>query len=57
VASTGPNGPDLTLKVETMIRTADECLYSSKLEGRNRFTGREIASTLAMMPTASVAHG
>jgi two-component system, cell cycle response regulator len=57
VASTGPNGPDLTLKVETMIRTADECLYSSKLEGRNRCTGREIASTLAMMPTASVAHG
>jgi two-component system, cell cycle response regulator len=57
VASTGPNGPDLTLKVETMIRTADECLYTSKLEGRNRCTGREIASALSMMPTASVAHG
>jgi two-component system, cell cycle response regulator len=57
VASTGTNGPDLTLKVETMIRTADECLYTSKLEGRNRCTGREIASTLSMMPTASVAHG
>jgi two-component system cell cycle response regulator len=57
VASTGANGPDLTLKVETMIRTADECLYSSKLAGRNRCTGREIASTLAMMPTTIVAHG
>jgi diguanylate cyclase (GGDEF)-like protein len=57
VASTGPNGPDLALKVETMIRTADECLYSSKLAGRNRCTGREIAPTLAIMPGAIVAHG
>jgi diguanylate cyclase (GGDEF)-like protein len=52
VASTGPSGPDLTLKVEAMIRTADECLYSSKLEGRNRCTGREIAVTLPLMARA-----
>jgi diguanylate cyclase (GGDEF)-like protein len=47
VASTGRNGPDLALKVETMIRTADECLYRSKQEGRNRSTGEEIATILA----------
>ena len=49
VASTGPNGPDLTLKVESMIRTADECLYRSKQEGRNRTNGHEIAVSLALM--------
>jgi two-component system cell cycle response regulator len=49
VASTGPSGPDLTLKVETMIRTADECLYRSKTEGRNRITGQEIPAALALM--------
>jgi two-component system cell cycle response regulator len=49
VASTGPNGPDLTLKVESMIRTADECLYTSKLEGRNRCSGKEIAATIPLM--------
>jgi diguanylate cyclase (GGDEF)-like protein len=52
VASTGPNGPDLSLKVEAMIRAADECLYSSKLEGRNRCTGREIAAAMPLMAQA-----
>src|SRR5271167_1081642 len=41
VASTGPQGPDLSLKVETLIRAADECLYKSKFEGRNRSNGHE----------------
>jgi two-component system cell cycle response regulator len=49
VASTGPQGPDITLKVENLIRAADECLYKSKLEGRNRSTGMEIATPLARL--------
>ncbi|MEP6546614.1 MAG: diguanylate cyclase [Gammaproteobacteria bacterium] len=44
VASTGPNGPDISLKVDVLIRTADECLYQSKQGGRNRSSGLEIAS-------------
>jgi diguanylate cyclase (GGDEF)-like protein len=48
VASTGASGPDLSLKVETLIRTADECLYKSKLSGRNRSLGQEIESPLAL---------
>ncbi len=48
VASTSPKGPDILLKVETMLRMADECLYKSKLEGRNRSTGEEIQSPLAV---------
>jgi two-component system cell cycle response regulator len=48
VASTGPNGPDITLKVEMMLRAADECLYKSKQEGRNRSSGQEIQSVLAL---------
>jgi two-component system, cell cycle response regulator len=42
VASTGPSGPDITLKVDALIRTADECLYRSKQEGRDRTSGHEI---------------
>ncbi|HEX4151366.1 MAG TPA: diguanylate cyclase [Steroidobacteraceae bacterium] len=37
-ASTDVQGPDLSLKVETLLRTADECLYRSKRMGRNRTT-------------------
>jgi diguanylate cyclase (GGDEF)-like protein len=43
VASTGTEGPDGLLTVDTLIRVADECLYQSKQEGRNRTTGRELA--------------
>jgi len=52
VASTGPNGPDLTLNVETLIRVADESLYKSKVAGRNRSTGKEIHAASAL-----AAHG
>jgi two-component system cell cycle response regulator len=51
IASTGPNGPDPTLNVETLIRVADEGLYKSKAAGRNRSTAQEI-SELAL-----AAHG
>jgi len=44
IASTGPGGPDLTLKVDTLIRAADESLYKSKLAGRNCSTGQEIGA-------------
>ena len=45
VASTGPSGPDLSLKVDALIRTADECLYRSKQSGRDRTSGHEIAAS------------
>ncbi len=47
VASTEAQGPDLSLKAEMLIRTADECLYTSKLAGRNCTTGIEIRVALA----------
>jgi len=49
VASTGPSGPDLSLKVDALIRTADECLYLSKQAGRNRSCGQEIAVTMPQL--------
>jgi diguanylate cyclase (GGDEF)-like protein len=52
VASTGPCGPDITLKVDALIRTADECLYRSKQGGRNRSCGHEIVVSEPL-----VAHG
>jgi two-component system, cell cycle response regulator len=48
VASTDSQGPDMSLKVETLLRTADECLYRSKLGGRNRTTGVEIPAAVAL---------
>ncbi len=45
VASTGPSGPDISLKVDALIRCADECLYRSKQEGRNRTCGVEIEAS------------
>jgi len=42
VASTELHGPDLAMKSETLIRAADQCLYTSKQSGRNRATGIEI---------------
>jgi diguanylate cyclase (GGDEF)-like protein len=47
-ASTEQQGPDLTLKVELLLRTADECLYRSKQAGRNRTTAVEIPGHLAL---------
>jgi len=47
-AATEAQGPDMSLKVETLIRTADECLYSSKQAGRNCTTGIEIPASLAL---------
>jgi diguanylate cyclase (GGDEF)-like protein len=52
VASTGANGPDLSLKVETLIRAADESLYKSKLAGRNCSNGQELGAALPL-----AAHG
>jgi two-component system cell cycle response regulator len=42
VASTESHGPDLAMNIETLIRAADQCLYTSKQSGRNRATGAEI---------------
>jgi diguanylate cyclase (GGDEF)-like protein len=52
VASTGPSGPDISLKVEAMIKSADECLYQSKQEGRDRTSGRELVLSEALMARA-----
>jgi two-component system cell cycle response regulator len=48
VASTSVNGPDLALKVESLIRTADECLYKSKVAGRNCSTGQEMGAAATL---------
>jgi diguanylate cyclase (GGDEF)-like protein len=53
VASTGPCGPDISLKVDALIRTADECMYRSKQGGRNCASGHEFAVTV----TPRAAHG
>jgi two-component system cell cycle response regulator len=47
VASTELHGPDLAMKSETLIRAADQCLYTSKQSGRNRATGVEIPTVRA----------
>lgn len=52
VASTFEQGPDLALKVETLLRTADECLYGSKQNGRNRTTAAEIPVSAAPLAAA-----
>ena len=44
VAASGIHGPDLTLNTETLMRSADERLYRSKQQGRNRISGIELAS-------------
>jgi len=48
VASTGPSGPDISLKVDEIIRCADECLYRSKQAGRDRTSSHEIAVSQAI---------
>ena len=48
VAATEAQGPDMSLKGEALMRTADECLYSSKQAGRNRTTGVEIPAAVAL---------
>jgi PleD family two-component response regulator len=48
VASTGPHGPDISLKVDALIKAADECLYRSKQAGRDRTCGHEIAVSVAI---------
>jgi two-component system, cell cycle response regulator len=51
-ASTGSSGPDISLKVDALIRAADECLYRSKQEGRDRTIGHELVVELPLQ-----AHG
>jgi two-component system cell cycle response regulator len=49
VASTGAQGPDIGLRVDALIRCADECLYRSKQEGRDRTSGSEMSHALAAL--------
>ena len=48
VASTEPQGPDLTLTMEALMKAGDECLYKSKQAGRNRTTAVEIPAALPL---------
>jgi two-component system, cell cycle response regulator len=58
VAATGPDGPDLTLRVEGLIKAADQCLYRSKQEGRDRTTSVQIPNAVAFtVPGLSSATG
>lgn len=47
-ASTELQGPDLSLKAEVLLRTADECLYRSKQGGRNRTTALEVPGVMPL---------
>ncbi len=49
VASTGAQGPDIGLRVDALIRCADECLYRSKQAGRDRTSGIEMSHVLAAL--------
>jgi diguanylate cyclase (GGDEF)-like protein len=49
VVSTGPNGPDISLKIDDMIKTADECLYRSKTLGRDHACGKELEVALRLV--------
>src|ERR1700722_4793763 len=49
VSATGCVGPDLDLKVEGLIKVADQCLYTSKQGGRDRTTGIEIPNSRALV--------
>jgi diguanylate cyclase (GGDEF)-like protein len=51
VASSGPNGPDLSLGAEAMLAAADLCLYRSKQSGRNAVTGLQIGPPVAPADT------
>ena len=46
VAATAPQGPDLTVNLEALIKTADQYLYRSKESGRNLTLGAEIPNSL-----------
>jgi two-component system cell cycle response regulator len=48
VAATGPDGPDLLLRVDGLIKAADQCLYRSKQEGRDRTTSVQIPNAVAL---------
>ncbi|MGA2190696.1 MAG: diguanylate cyclase [Steroidobacteraceae bacterium] len=48
-AATGPGGPDFTMKVEALIKSADQCLYHSKEAGRDCARGVEIPVELAQV--------
>ncbi len=47
IAATGPQGPDLVLKVDGLLKAADQCLYRAKQEGRDRTVAVEIPCELA----------
>jgi diguanylate cyclase (GGDEF)-like protein len=52
VGATGPTGPDIALKVEGLIKAADQSLYRAKQEGRNRYFGTEVSSALVLSAIA-----
>ena len=51
VSATGPDGPDLVFNIDALIRAADECLYQSKQNGRDRSTGSLMTRAMAWSAT------
>ncbi len=54
VSATTITGPDLAMRIETLIQVADACLYRCKQMGRNVASGMEVGSAAAAVVVDAV---